>query len=202
VRGINYPFLTQKERDIETGLDYFDARYFSSIQGRFTGVDPIFFQKEMLIDPQRYNHYSYARNNPLKYIDPKGEAIELMGDEKRRQETLEQLQKAVGKQAGALLYINPVTDKSGNTRYFVGIKGKIEDFGKINSLAAGVGAIVRDQRVAKLSIVAEGTKVQGYRSYEKVLIHNTGYPLGRSNACHYFRFRLWRNHDLPVGSQC
>jgi len=37
---VNYPFLTQKERDIETNLDYFIARYYSSIQGRFTTVDP------------------------------------------------------------------------------------------------------------------------------------------------------------------
>ena len=32
----NYTFLTQKERDIETNLDYFLARYYSSTQGRFT----------------------------------------------------------------------------------------------------------------------------------------------------------------------
>jgi RHS repeat-associated protein len=40
VHGTNYPFLTQKERDIETGLDYFQARYYSNVQGRFSGVDP------------------------------------------------------------------------------------------------------------------------------------------------------------------
>ena len=32
--------FTGKERDVETGLDYFEARYFSSSQGRFTGPDP------------------------------------------------------------------------------------------------------------------------------------------------------------------
>lgn len=35
----NYPFLTLKERDNETGLDYFLARYYSSTQGRFTSPD-------------------------------------------------------------------------------------------------------------------------------------------------------------------
>jgi hypothetical protein len=29
---------TSKERDSETGLDYFGARYFSSAQGRFTAL--------------------------------------------------------------------------------------------------------------------------------------------------------------------
>jgi RHS repeat-associated protein len=32
--------FTRKERDNETGLDYFGARHYSSTQGRFTSVDP------------------------------------------------------------------------------------------------------------------------------------------------------------------
>jgi RHS repeat-associated protein len=37
--GVRMKF-TGKERDTETGLDYFGARYYSSTQGRFTSVDP------------------------------------------------------------------------------------------------------------------------------------------------------------------
>jgi len=33
--------ITSKERDVETGLDFFGARYFSGAQGRFTSADPI-----------------------------------------------------------------------------------------------------------------------------------------------------------------
>jgi len=36
--GVRQHF-TQKERDNETGLDYFGARYFASTQGRFTSPD-------------------------------------------------------------------------------------------------------------------------------------------------------------------
>jgi RHS repeat-associated protein len=72
---------TGKERDAETGLDYFGARYFSSPQGRFTSVDPkltgVPFPKH-LIQPQSLNMYAYALNNPLKYVDPNGEDIELL----------------------------------------------------------------------------------------------------------------------------
>jgi RHS repeat-associated protein len=46
-----YPFLTQKERDIETGLDYFGARYYASTQGRFTSVDD-FWKDSQVGDPQ------------------------------------------------------------------------------------------------------------------------------------------------------
>jgi len=63
---------TGKERDDETGLDYFGVRYYASMQGRFTGVDPMLMDEDRMFDPQRINAYAYARNNPLKFIDPDG----------------------------------------------------------------------------------------------------------------------------------
>lgn len=67
--------FTGKERDAETGLDYFGARYYGSKIGRFTTVDPLYTWQENLVDPQRWNRYAYARNNPLKYVDPDGKVI-------------------------------------------------------------------------------------------------------------------------------
>lgn len=85
----NYPFLTRKERDVETGLDYFLARYYSSQQGRFTSPDefsggpdelytfaadasnnPTFYAN--VWNPQSLNKYQYSYNNPLRYVDPDG----------------------------------------------------------------------------------------------------------------------------------
>ena len=63
--------FTQKERDIESGLDYFGARYYSRSQGRFTSSDPL-LSSATVYDPQTWNRYSYTLNNPLKYIDPFG----------------------------------------------------------------------------------------------------------------------------------
>ncbi len=63
--------FTGKERDGETGLDYFGARYLSGAQGRFTSPDePLFDQSPN--DPQSWNLYSCVRNNPLRYTDPTG----------------------------------------------------------------------------------------------------------------------------------
>ncbi len=65
-----------KERDAESGLDYFGARYYSGAQGRFTTPDwsdkpePIPYAN--LNDPQTLNLYSYVRNNPLSKADPDG----------------------------------------------------------------------------------------------------------------------------------
>jgi len=71
VCGVELPFLTSKERDNETGLDYFLARYYSNVQGRFTSVDP---EQEgaRTDDPQSWNGYGYARSSPLVYSDPDG----------------------------------------------------------------------------------------------------------------------------------
>jgi RHS repeat-associated protein len=60
-----------KKRDAESGLDYFGARYFSGMQGRFLSVDPENAGAKHE-DPQSWNAYAYARNNPLKYTDPDG----------------------------------------------------------------------------------------------------------------------------------
>jgi RHS repeat-associated protein len=63
--------FTGKERDAETGLDYFEARYYRAGIGRFTTVDPGHVNGN-IFDPQSWNAYAFARNNPLRFTDPTG----------------------------------------------------------------------------------------------------------------------------------
>jgi len=63
--------ITSKERDAETGLDYFTFRYYSSPQGRFMKPDPENFGAA-INDPQSWNGYAYVYNSPLRYIDRHG----------------------------------------------------------------------------------------------------------------------------------
>jgi RHS repeat-associated protein len=63
--------FTGKERDAETGLDYFGARYFSSPMGRFVSADTKASPHD-ITDPQGWNKYGYSRNGPLRYTDPDG----------------------------------------------------------------------------------------------------------------------------------
>ena len=60
-----------KERDAESGLDYFGARYFSGAQGRFTSVDPK-SAGAAPSNPQSWNGYAYCLNNPLALVDQNG----------------------------------------------------------------------------------------------------------------------------------
>jgi len=61
--------FTGKERDTESGNDYFEARYYGSSMGRFMSPDPMGGHLE---DPQTLNRYVYVRNNPLSLTDPTG----------------------------------------------------------------------------------------------------------------------------------
>ncbi len=77
--GVTQKF-TGKERDGETGIDYFGARYFSAAQGRWTSPDwserpePIPYAN--LGDPQSLNLYGYVHDNPLLAPDPDGHGCE------------------------------------------------------------------------------------------------------------------------------
>jgi len=68
--------FTGKERDTESGNDYFGARYYASTMGRFMSPDwsakvaPIPYAK--LDNPQTLNLYVYLRNNPLAGVDADG----------------------------------------------------------------------------------------------------------------------------------
>ena len=70
------PISTGKERDAESGNDYFGARYYASTVGRFLSPDwsaktePVPYAK--LDDPQSLNLYSYVGNNPLVRTDLDG----------------------------------------------------------------------------------------------------------------------------------
>ena len=71
--------FTGKERDDETGLDYFGFRYFSSAQGRWTSPDQPFADQHPE-DPQSWNMYGYVRNNPLAHVDPNGKACSALNN--------------------------------------------------------------------------------------------------------------------------
>jgi len=76
--------FTGKERDAETGFDYFGARYYDARIGRFTTIDPLQTTAENLVDPQKWNRHAYVRNNPLRWVDPDGRTASEPQDDRTR----------------------------------------------------------------------------------------------------------------------
>ncbi len=76
---------TGKQRDAESGNDYFGARYYASTMGRFLSPDwsakfmPVPYAK--LDNPQSLNLYSYVWNNPLTGSDPDGHKTCVIDDQ-------------------------------------------------------------------------------------------------------------------------
>jgi len=85
--------FTGHEHDSDTDLEYMKARYYNGDIGRFTGQDAAFLAvgdnqqlkaitglklQKYLENPQAFNSYSYAVNNPLVVVDANGEWIEYI----------------------------------------------------------------------------------------------------------------------------
>lgn len=136
--AVGYPSATEKtlvkftgkERDAETGLDYFGARYMSAAQGRFTSPDefaggphdvrgsgrngpgPLLYAD--ITHPQSYNKYTYALNNPFTFVDPDGHEVRLAGDAEDIEEAKKRIVANASAKGEAELF-RTVTDKKGKT---------------------------------------------------------------------------------------
>ncbi len=113
--GNHYKF-TGKERDSESNLDYFGARYYGSTRGRFLTPDwseaPTPVPYADFNDPQTLNLYSYVKNKPLFVRDPTGH----MGDDERNlfQEwgDVVEVKVSIGPSIGASFQAGPVEYKA------------------------------------------------------------------------------------------
>jgi RHS repeat-associated protein len=84
----NHYKFTGKERDSESGLDNFGARYDASSLGRFMTPDwaakPTAVPYAHYGNPQSLNLYSYVNNNPTTFGDPDGHEVDLSGTDKEK----------------------------------------------------------------------------------------------------------------------
>ncbi|MBK8317012.1 MAG: hypothetical protein IPL01_24580 [Acidobacteria bacterium] len=155
-----------KERDTETGLDFFEARYFSCVQGRFTSVDPkeIAFEPKdakylgYLLNPQNWNRYTYVLNHPLALVDLDGrepnklqagtaqqivaviQQIERDNPTSSRTEILQKVDahfRALDDQAGPARYV--YTEKSGwiDAKHFFAAANEAQTFGEVLTVLGG-----------------------------------------------------------------
>ena len=146
---------TGKERDAESGLDYFTARYYGSNMGRMMSPDPIGGD---MTNPQSLNKYAYALNNPLRFTDPTGLYVCKDGQDcSAFEKSLDALRNSknadVARAAGAC---GALGDKNGVTVGFADLSKQGED-GKVTSTLR-VGA---DGKLQAQSDVTISTKASG-----------------------------------------
>ncbi|MBK9529894.1 MAG: RHS repeat protein [Acidobacteria bacterium] len=63
--------FTGYQKDIETSLDFAEARMYENRYGRFTAVDPLLASGKSA-NPQTFNRFAYVGGNPLNITDPTG----------------------------------------------------------------------------------------------------------------------------------
>ncbi len=102
--GNNYKY-TGKELDDETGLYYYGARYYNPDLGRFIQADVL---RGNIADPPSLNRYAYTQNNPLKFVDPTGNAPE-QAIEHRYDSKEDKRASAIGAGLGATIFLGSVS---------------------------------------------------------------------------------------------
>ncbi|MEM7483481.1 MAG: RHS repeat-associated core domain-containing protein [Acidobacteriota bacterium] len=92
-------------------LDYMHARYCNPMTGRFLSVDPVIGQANR---PQSWNMYAYALGNPLKWVDPTGETVNLSSlSEEERALLIADLNAFTGNTYGVDENLNLVLEEAG-----------------------------------------------------------------------------------------
>ncbi|MFH1310903.1 MAG: RHS repeat-associated core domain-containing protein [Nanoarchaeota archaeon] len=128
---------TGEEKDRETGIYYYGARYYDSYLRHFIQPDSVLAD---IYDPQQLNRYSYARNNPYKYTDSSGNVIDTVID--------------VGFIGYDLYTIIQNPKESSN---YIALAADVG--GALLPFATGLGAVIRTTKgVEKAGDLAEGFK--------------------------------------------
>ena len=147
--GTETMLFTGHERDHHTStdiddLDYMHARYYSPNVGRFLSVDPVMDVRGTVRRPQAWNRYTYAINNPLKYVDPTGQVFVLSGcaggDQSKCSKQAMLLYSTLGKEASQFISLNTKTG-------VVSLRGiSARAFGeRFGEFAQGLGTLIGSQ---------------------------------------------------------
>ena len=134
-----------KELD-STGLYYYGARYYDAEIGVWISNDPLQRSVGEMVESGEFNGYRYVLNNPLVYVDPKGESATL-------QSTMRQLHNLNNQTSGAIAK-NINTTIQGTKKALVATAGVVGAVGVV-SVAYMTGALANPAVLGATANVAE-----------------------------------------------
>jgi RHS repeat-associated protein len=146
------PRFTGHERDPETGLDYMMARYYARRIGRFLTTDPVAGTPG---NPQSWNRYTYALNNPMRYTDPHGEAAKEVADE--IDETVDNLVELIDDSTSEGFLGTPLNDLAVGLGFMVSGAADMLRVGDATGTVIGTGGDFHDAAMATSQDVARGS---------------------------------------------
>jgi RHS repeat-associated protein len=171
--GSNIHF-TGKEHDYETGLDDFGARFDSSNFGRFTAPDPL-MNSGRPWDPQTWNRYAYALNNPMNIVDTTGlYDVKCQAGDKKCRHSADQLAKAI---QGLQKKVNKLKDGAQKDRLQAGLTA-LGTEGDHNGVFAAFGALKGDAAAVTDYSYANG-QLNATTTFDSDKISNS--PIGELN---------------------
>jgi RHS repeat-associated protein len=171
-QGLNYAGdtvrqkFTSYERDIESNLDFAQARYYSNQHGRFTSVDPL-MASARASNPKTWNRYTYALNNPLKYIDPDGMDVQVL-DEKAQDYLLKTLPKEIRDKVKAQI------DKDGKLK-----KGSLDKIKSKDQNFLDLKTMVNDKSITEVMTATEaiGNGINTGKFHQRTAEENKEYDI-------------------------
>ena len=163
---------TGKEKDEESGLYYFGARYYSSATGIFISADPL-LEKYPNVSP-----YAYCMNNPVKYIDPTGEEVQVIFEEENGEK--QTVQYKDGK-----LYTLDGNEYTGNNKY-------------ANAVLKDLNQLSKDHKVLK-DRLDDLVNSENIHTIEKGVENKIKYNGTKARKGKPTGSRIWYNPDINKG---
>jgi RHS repeat-associated protein len=178
--------------DTNTGLSYLNARYYNSQQGQFVSQDPTFWSsKQNLKDPQSFNAYSYAEDNPVTLKDPLGLAATVA-------QQIAVLQQQVNILQGIISLYNRGFTQQASTVY----SAYQTAFGGGGSSQSQSGASTPNSSIAPITnptaCYAITPNISG--ALNSQMRNTTNNPIMQVDPLNkaYFAYKVWPGHDWDL----
>ena len=195
------PGYTGHVQDAATGLVYMQQRYYDSLCGCFLSVDPVTAYSSPI---SQFHRYRYANNNPYKFTDPDGRAVQALWGapvgaavEIIAQKIADPSAPINWKSVGVSTLVGAATGGIGSVARTAAVRGTITYSQAVTSTAAGNAAVSAAGSAADSSVNGESPNIKKMAVAAAV---GGGLSFGTGRIVNGEDLRLERMSSAPVNS--